>query len=252
MARKASPAKPKKPAKAKPKAGPKTRAKSPPDARAAVLRAALNIAAGGRWPGAEISDIAAEAGLSRAQTAAHLPHPSAALRLVASEADRRVLDSIETDPVDAQAPAKDRLFDLMMRRFDALQDMREGALVLIGAALRDPAAAALAVSRAARSMALMLEAAGISSAGPLGAVRVKGLMIVYAQTLRAWRADDSPDMAAVMAALDTALSRGEAVMNRLSSCGPPSCGPQSRGPFGRRAQTAPAGDKSAADEPHDG
>lgn len=235
MARKARPAKPKKTAGAESAAGAKTRAraaraKAPADARAAVVKAVLDMAAGGRWPGAAVADIAAEAGLSPAQTMAHLPCPQAALRLIAAEADRRVLNSADAEPADAAAPAKDRLFDVMMRRFDALQDMRGGVLALTDAALRDPAAAALTASRAPRSMALMLETAGISSAGPLGALRVKGLIVAYARAFCAWRKDDSPDMAAAMAALDAALSRGEAVMQKICA------------PLRRRADAEPPGD----------
>ncbi len=56
-------------------------------------------------------------------------------------------------------------------------------------------------------MAAMLEAAGLSASGARGALRRKGLAIVYLDTMRVWLSDDSPDMARTMKALDGHLRR---------------------------------------------
>lgn len=58
-------------------------------------------------------------------------------------------------------------------------------------------------------MAWMAEAAGLPTEGLRGRLRVKALTALYALTLRDWVADDSPDMARVMAALDSRLRRLE-------------------------------------------
>ena len=58
-------------------------------------------------------------------------------------------------------------------------------------------------------MRWMLEAAGIPTRGVRGELRVKGLVAVWLWTIRAWRADDSEDLSATMAALDAALRRAE-------------------------------------------
>ena len=58
-------------------------------------------------------------------------------------------------------------------------------------------------------MRWMLEAAGIPARGVRGELRVKGLVAVWLWTIRAWRADDTEDLSATMAALDTALRRAE-------------------------------------------
>jgi hypothetical protein len=58
-------------------------------------------------------------------------------------------------------------------------------------------------------MRWMLEAAGVSTAGLRGALRVRGLMAVWLWALRAWERDESADLSGTMAALDTALRRAE-------------------------------------------
>jgi hypothetical protein len=68
-------------------------------------------------------------------------------------------------------------------------------------------------------MAVLLEAAGISTEGVGGLVRIKGLGAVYLATLRRWLGDESEDKAATMAALDRMLRRGEGWLAMLR-CGP--------------------------------
>ena len=101
----------------------------------------------------------------------------------------------------------DRLFDLIMRRFDALQPHR-GALRSIWRDLpRDPLTGLTFAPRLANAMAWMLEAAGIPPRGLSGLVRVKLLSGVYLSAMRTWLGDESEDRAATMARLDRELKR---------------------------------------------
>jgi hypothetical protein len=67
----------------------------------------------------------------------------------------------------------------------------------------------------ARSMTWMLEAAGVSTAGVPGNLRVKGLAAVYLNTLRIWIGDESVDQSRTMAALDRGLRELEGIGRRL-------------------------------------
>ena len=62
------------------------------------------------------------------------------------------------------------------------------------------------------SMRMMLDAVSINSSGPCGALRAKGLAVIYANTLRVWLDDESLDQAATMAALDRGLIQAERLM----------------------------------------
>ena len=61
-----------------------------------------------------------------------------------------------------------------------------------------------------------LEAAGLSSGGARGLLRVKGLALIYLTSTRVWLRDESPDKSRTMAALDKQLRRAEALVLRLS------------------------------------
>jgi hypothetical protein len=62
---------------------------------------------------------------------------------------------------------------------------------------------------AVRSQRWMLEAAGISAAGPRGALRAQGAALLFARVLGVWLHDDDPAMDRTMAALDRGLASAE-------------------------------------------
>ena len=102
---------------------------------------------------------------------------------------------------------RDRLFDLLMRRFDALKPHRGAIAALWRELPRDPLAGAPLAPALARSMAWMLEAAGAPPRRPFGPVRVKLLAGIHLSVMRVWLQDDSEDLGRTMASLDRALKR---------------------------------------------
>ncbi len=70
-----------------------------------------------------------------------------------------------------------------------------------------------------RSMAWMLEAAGLSSSGLCGRLRARGLALIHLNAFRVWLDDDSSDMAPTMAALDKGLCKAEKVAGLFRGLG---------------------------------
>ncbi len=170
----------------------------------ALIQAAFARAERTGWGGMSVAAAATEAGLPLAQARARLPNRLAVLMRFGTIADQEALAGITPD-----GSARDRLFDLIMRRIDVLQAHRGGVLALLGYLPTDPGLALLLGLATQRSMRWMLEAAGLSATGLRGELRAKGLVAVWLWVVRAWRGDDSPDLSATMAALDSALNRAE-------------------------------------------
>jgi AcrR family transcriptional regulator len=115
----------------------------------------------------------------------------------------------EPPPAEPAERPRDRLFDLLMRRFDTLQ-LYKPALEVLGRELPgDPVTVICAGASLLRSMRWMLEATNISTGGLRGGLAVKLTAAAYLSTMRVWQNDDSPDLARTMAALDTRLRRIE-------------------------------------------
>jgi AcrR family transcriptional regulator len=179
-----------------------------------VIGAALGLAAAGRWGDLSLAEIAEAAGLPISKVYPVFSSKQAILDAFSRRIDAAVL--AESDPDSAEGPARDRLFDVLMRRFDTLGPYKEGIGNLLFDQMRDPLAALCSLIQLRRSMALMLEAAGLSSSGLRGVVRLKGLSLIYLTALRIWLRDDSSDKARTMAVLDRQLRRAEALVNRCS------------------------------------
>ena len=65
----------------------------------------------------------------------------------------------------------------------------------------------------------MLQAAGVSTSGPRGEVRLRGLLAVWLWGVRAWERDESEDLSGTMAAVDAALQRAEQIASWLHGQG---------------------------------
>ncbi len=183
------------------KARPKKGARG--DSAQAAPEAAMRLAAKLGWRNVTLDAVAAECGLSPAALRKQYPSRAALLAGFLRMIDGRVL---EAGTVEADAgPARDRLFEVMMRRYEALQPYRKAVASIAADAPRDPLAVLCLAQPVRRSMAWMLEAAGIPHSGPLGLIKAKGLGLVHLAVMRVWLNDRTSDLAPTMAALDRVL-----------------------------------------------
>ena len=181
-------------------------AAAPPSERDRIIDAALRLIAQHGWRRLSLAAIAAEADLSIVTLYRAFPSKQAILCGFSRRIDEAVLATpLDSDAMDADERPRDRVFDLLMRRFDALHPYR-AALEVLGRELpTDPIAALCAGAGLLRSIGWMLEAAGISTVGLGGIFAVKLTAAAYLATSRVWLRDDSPDLAPTMAALDRRL-----------------------------------------------
>jgi ubiquinone biosynthesis protein COQ9 len=158
------------------------------------------------WNGLTMRHVSAASGVSLAELRRRCPTPSVLLALHGRVVDQQVLEGTVPDTGDTP---RERLFDVLMRRIDAMQPHRRGILRLLDEALADPFLAFALASGLPGSMAWMLEAAQIGTNGFAGALRAQGLAAAWLYTVRAWARDTTEDLGPTMAALDRALDRAE-------------------------------------------
>lgn len=165
------------------------------------------------WRQVSLSDVAEAAGMPFDELSRLYWSKTDLLVAFQRRIDEQVL--MDTEAPDEEESPRDRLFDILMRRFDALHPYKD-ALRRLGRDLpRDPFAAMVWVRGLKRSMSWTLAAAGAGGSGIHGILSTKGLIVVWLFAVRAWLSDDSPDMAKTMAALDKALARAESVAETM-------------------------------------
>ena len=187
-----------------------------PDPSERMLDAALALAAERDWAGIGLAEIAHKAGLPLAEAYAACRSKLDLLAALNRRVDAAALAAVP----EAEGLPRERLFDLLMRRFDALQPHRLALRSMLRGGLGGPTAL-LAAPALLRSMAWMLEAAGIGTGGRRAGLRAPLLAGVYLSVLRVFLGDESTDLAATMAALDRRL-RG--VEGWLGGAGRPATG----------------------------
>ena len=177
------------------------------DSKAAIVDAMMTLAATRRFEDIAIRDIAAAAGVSLADYRDAFPSKGAVLAAFSRRIDRAVLSTPLGDL--AASPARDRLFDVLMRRLDAMAPYRDALREISGWLRRDPAALIELNRLTVNSMRFMMEAAEIDSDGPAAALKLQGLSLAWARVFAVWIDDAPPDFSKTMAALDRELTRGE-------------------------------------------
>jgi hypothetical protein len=188
----------------------------------ALADAALALAGSGCWREASLPALVRGA-------AGAEPDISLAACLEAGITRERVREELERrldramlaaagDLGETGGNARDRLFEVLMGRYDALEAAR-GAWTAIF--MDEHGAPGHPLTRAPRrvlSARWALEGAGIGTSGALGAARCVGLARVLRRAEEAWL-QDSADLSRTMRTLDEGLRQGEEVLGFAGKAG---------------------------------
>lgn len=179
-------------------------------ARDRIIAAALRLAADKPWDDVTMREIADGAGIGLAEMRREFGSKGAIVAAFTRATDDAVLARAPKPAADQ--PARDRIFDVIMTRFDVLAPYKAAIKSIADSRPMDSAI----LKKAWASQAWMLHAAGIPTDGPLGSMRVAGLGSIYASVAGTWLEDTDPGLARTMAALDRRLKRGEETMRVAS------------------------------------
>ncbi|MBP6818932.1 MAG: hypothetical protein KBC46_06495 [Ferrovibrio sp.] len=177
----------------------------------------LSLVATTGWLNLSLGAVAQEAGLGLAELYRQYPSKLALLRGFAARIDAAMLAALGPGGA-GEGSAKDKLFEALMARFDALAPYKEAVRMLSRDLPRDPVAAlCFAESGLAKGLDWALASAQLDAAGWRGALRRKILGAVYLDTLRVWLKDDTADLSRTMAHLDKRLGQAEALLSNQGS-----------------------------------
>ena len=172
--------------------------KRKPDQNKKIMDAALSHAGKVGWDALTIRDIAKKAKMSE----------EAVTRIYADVWDI-LLDILKKLDADTLAEAgkmpdeswRDNLFEILMSRFDVMEEDRHAFTALSCALARAPAAAPRFVRPFGRSMRDMLQHAG----APATPLHVAAFGIFYLSIVEVWKNDETADLSKTMAAVDKRL-----------------------------------------------
>ncbi len=180
------------------------------DPRTIAIQALMALVADHGWKEVELPQVAEKAGMPLSALRDLFPSKGAMLAGFGRLLDREVLDSANPDLVGE--PVHERVFDLMMRRLDAMAPYKAALIEIRRAVRRDPLAAAALNRSALNSWRYLLGSCGVPVEDELGMLKIQGAVVVFARTVDTWLDDSDPGMAKTMATLERELKRGERVL----------------------------------------
>ena len=119
---------------------------------------------------------------------------------------------------DEDETARTRLFDVIMMRFEAMEDVRDGAMSYLRWRDRSLDGLSLRLKSRAATSKWVLACAGLDGASQLPrGLQITALAWAISQAERSWREETSPDLSRTMAALDAELIKIEERLEWLSA-----------------------------------
>jgi AcrR family transcriptional regulator len=178
--------------------------------RERLIAAALSLASEQGWRRVSMAEIAETAGLSLAETYTIARSKPAILAVLRRQIDEAMLAG---GSVSGDAP-RDRLFDVLMRRFEAMRPYRTGLRAILRDSVGSPALLGM-LPGLLRSMGWTLTAAGLPASGCRGRLARRLVAALYVSVLPAFFRDDSRDLGTTMATLDKRLRQIESLFSTL-------------------------------------
>lgn len=177
-----------------------------------LAKSALALTEQTSWSRLTLSDLCADADVNLTTCA----RENITKADVAGQLDHLLDEAMlgATSKVDRSQGVRDRLFDALMSRFDAMEENRAAWLSILEGEASDALARIARQARRARSAAWALEASGVTASDMRGAGRVIGLARIIRLADAAWLGD-GPDLAKTMACLDQELRKGQAWVERV-------------------------------------
>ena len=175
-------------------------AHQPTQDNARIAAAALRLAGAKGWDKVTLDAVAKAAKIPLASFKKRFVAPQDLVGLIAEDIDREAFAA--TDKMSGTR--HDRLFDLLMARFDILQKHRP-AIISMANCTRHDRALSCALARATLDSAYRLIAAAGLTAPPPRLAIAAGLVSIYGYAFWIWSKDSSRDMTKTMSAVDKGL-----------------------------------------------
>jgi AcrR family transcriptional regulator len=174
-----------------------------------LLAAAFALIGDEGWRGFSFAALARRTGVSRVEIYRRFRSRGALLTALSRRTDEAMLAVDEAEI--AGLPPRDRVFELLMRRLEALVPYRAGLARLAGDARRDPCVVLLTACSLDRSLMWVQDVAGLRRHGLRARLARRALGVAYLRTLRVWFKDEAADLGRTMAELDRQLRRVQSV-----------------------------------------
>ena len=115
-----------------------------------------------------------------------------------------------------QSSYKDMIFEVMMMRFDILQNYRKSIIGVFDALKRKPQELLLLIPSFIESMVVITRMAKIPISGLKGNLKIKGLLVIYFLSFLVWTKANCDSLEKTMKSLDNYLNNAGSLLSILN------------------------------------
>ena len=112
---------------------------------------------------------------------------------------------------------KDILFELIMMRFDEMEDFKESLAKILNVSKNKPLLVSIITKNVMNTMDFFLELSKSYNNYAFDFLKKNFLFLIYSITFKTWLSDDTEDKSKTMAELDKLLSTAENFQQKVSS-----------------------------------
>ena len=177
--------------------------------RNSSIAAALDLAAESPWEWITLAQIAEKAGFGKEKVAEIFPDKTSIVEAIIDHIDTQIETIFSEQDIDLSP--RDKLFDVLMERFEILNRNRTAHLSILNSFGWTAQSVCPDLKILKSSMIRMANCAGIETKGLVGFINITGLKIIYIWVTLIWCQDNSSDLGRTMAELDKTLGRADFV-----------------------------------------
>ena len=115
-----------------------------------------------------------------------------------------------------QSSHKDMIFEVMMLRFDILQNYRKSIIRIFDGFKKKPQELLLLIPSFIESMIVITRMAKIPISGLKGNLKIKVLLVIYFLSFLVWKKDDCKSLEKTMKSLDNYLNNTNSLLSMLN------------------------------------
>ena len=161
------------------------------------------------WSSLEINDVYSFSKLNKKKFEGKIKRKIDLINNIISFFDHKLVkDSKNIE----QSSSKDMIFELIMLRFDILQNYRKQILNIYNSIKSKPQTIVMMLPSFLESMIMMAKISNISLKGIKGSVKIKGLLIIYFSSFLVWSRDNTSSLEKTMMSLDKYLNQAEKLL----------------------------------------
>ncbi len=167
-----------------------------------IVDAALRLAAKMPWETISLHHIARSARMKLSLLQDYVTDKDAIVLQIIHRIDQRMKAEVNL----ADESVREKLFEIIMTRFDLMNQNRAAILSILHAKMKNPVDLLCFAPRLKPSARDILEYAGVSLHGIQGELKTKIFMMALFSCMRVWIDDESKDLSKTMACVDKRLS----------------------------------------------